>query len=36
MRARYEDGQEVSREIHMEWVIAPPTPRIIAYGPPDE
>lgn len=29
---RYEDGEEVSREVQQEWIVQPPTPRMIVYG----
>jgi uncharacterized protein YabE (DUF348 family) len=29
---RYEDGQEVSRQVDSEWVALQPRPRIIGYG----
>jgi resuscitation-promoting factor RpfB len=32
LRVRYEDGQEVSRQVESEWVARQPKPRIIGYG----
>ena len=32
VRVRYEDGQEVSRQVDSEWVARQPQPRIIGYG----
>jgi uncharacterized protein YabE (DUF348 family) len=32
VRVRYEDGQEVSRQVESEWVARQPVPRIIGYG----
>jgi len=32
VRVRYEDGQEVSREIDGEYVAVPPTTKIVGYG----
>jgi uncharacterized protein YabE (DUF348 family) len=36
IRVRYEDGQAISRTVQSERVSQPPTPQIIAYGPPTE
>lgn len=32
VRVRYEDGQEVSRQVESQWVARQPIPRIIGYG----
>lgn len=32
VRVRYEDGQQVSRQLDNEWIARPPQPRIIGYG----
>ena len=32
VRVRYEDGQEVSRQVDSEWIARQPQPRIIGYG----
>jgi len=32
LRVRYENGEEISRELEKEWVIKEPLPRIIGYG----
>ena len=32
VRVRYEDGQEVSRQVDSEWVARQPQPRIVGYG----
>ena len=32
VRVRYEDGQEVSRQVESQWVARSPQPRIIGYG----
>ena len=32
LRIRYENGNEISRELEKEWVIKEPLPRIIGYG----
>jgi uncharacterized protein YabE (DUF348 family) len=32
VRIRYEDDQEVSRELEKEWIIKEPIPRTIGYG----
>ena len=32
VRVRYEDGQEVSRQVESQWVARQPQPRIIGYG----
>lgn len=32
VRVRYEDGQEVSRQVDSKWVARQPQPRIIGYG----
>jgi resuscitation-promoting factor RpfB len=32
VRVRYEDGQEVSRQVESEWVARQPVPRIVGYG----
>lgn len=32
VRVRYEDGQEVSRQVENEWVAQSPKPRIVGYG----
>ena len=32
VRVRYEDGQEVSRQVEGEWVARQPKPRIVGYG----
>ena len=32
VRVRYEDGQEVSRQLENQWVARQPQPRIIGYG----
>ncbi len=32
VRVRYEDGQEVSRQVDSQWVARQPQPRIIGYG----
>lgn len=32
IHVRYEDGLEVSRVVQDEWLVLPPTPRLIAYG----
>jgi uncharacterized protein YabE (DUF348 family) len=32
VRVRYEDGQEVSRQVDSQWVASQPQPRIIGYG----
>ena len=32
VRIRYEDGQEVSRQVESQWVARQPVPRILGYG----
>ena len=32
VRVRYEDGQEVSRQVENQWISRQPKPRIIGYG----
>ena len=32
VRVRYEDGEEVSREVEKEWTAKEPQPRVIGYG----
>jgi uncharacterized protein YabE (DUF348 family) len=32
VRVRYEDGQEVSRQVENQWIARQPMPRIIGYG----
>jgi uncharacterized protein YabE (DUF348 family) len=32
VRVRYEDGQEISRQVESEWVVREPKPRILGYG----
>lgn len=32
IRVRYEDGQEVSRQVEGEWIARQPQPRIVGYG----
>jgi uncharacterized protein YabE (DUF348 family) len=32
VRVRYEDGQEVSRQVESQWVARQPQPRILGYG----
>jgi uncharacterized protein YabE (DUF348 family) len=32
VRVRYDDGQEVSREVESQWVARQPQPRILGYG----
>ena len=32
VRVRYEDGQEISRQVEDEWVARQPRPRIVGYG----
>jgi uncharacterized protein YabE (DUF348 family) len=32
VRVRYEDGQEISRQVEGEWVARQPRPRIVGYG----
>jgi uncharacterized protein YabE (DUF348 family) len=32
LRVRYEDGQEVARQVESEWIARQPVPRIIGYG----
>jgi len=32
VRVRYENGEEVSREVEEAWVSQPPRPRILGYG----
>ena len=32
VRVRYEDGQEVSRQVESQWVARQPQPRIVGYG----
>jgi resuscitation-promoting factor RpfB len=32
VRVRYEDSQEVSRQVESQWIASPPQPRIIGYG----
>ncbi len=32
VRVRYEDGQEISREVESQWVARQPVPRILGYG----
>jgi uncharacterized protein YabE (DUF348 family) len=32
IRIRYEDGQEISRQVEDEWVARQPQPRIVGYG----
>jgi len=32
VRVRYEDGQEVSRQVESQWVARSPQPRIVGYG----
>jgi len=32
VRVRYDDGQEVSREVESQWVARQPKPRILGYG----
>jgi uncharacterized protein YabE (DUF348 family) len=32
VRVRYEDGQEISRQVEDDWVARQPKPRIVGYG----
>lgn len=32
VRVRYEDGQEISRQVENDWVARQPKPRIVGYG----
>jgi uncharacterized protein YabE (DUF348 family) len=32
VRVRYEDGQEVSRQVESQWIAREPLPRILGYG----